>query len=256
MSYQQQIYTLLRAAGMSEAGALGVIGNWECESNCEPYRVQGDFSPYRSVSKAYVEKVENFQITREEFAGNGTSGFGLAQWTYPARRANLYDFWRNSPLRIDDVQLQVSFALHELWAEYSGLWNYLCSTYDLYEACGRVCREYERPAINNVDARYSAAVRIRGEIDESYEQPEIPDAEKNPDTFWPPRMICKGMYGADVGVLKSVMVARGYYSYIDGEDYEFFDERTEAAVKKYQRDNGLEVDGIAGNMTWGKLLQR
>lgn len=238
---------------MSEAGALGMIGNWECESNCEPYRVQGDFSPYRSVSKAYVEKVENMQITREQFAGNGTQGFGLAQWTYPARRANLYDFWRNSSLRIDDVQLQVSFALHELWTEYSGLWEYLCNTHDLYEACGRVCREYERPAVNNIDARFQAAVRIRGEIDESYEQPEIPDAEKNPDTFWPPRMLCQGMTGDDVGVLKAILIASGFYQYADGEDYSFFDQRTTDAVRRFQQQHRLDVDGIAGPKTWAAL---
>lgn len=254
MSYEQQIYSLLITAGMSEAGALGMLGNWWCESNCEPFRVQGDFSPYRSTSKDYVNRLENMVMTREQFAGD-QKGFGLAQWTYPQRKANLYDFWRNSSFRIDDAQLQVSFALHELWTEYSGLWNYLCNTYDLYEACSRVCREYERPAVNNIDARYGAAVRIRGEINLD-QVDEIPAAEKHPDSMWPPRMLCKGMYGADVGVLKSILVARGYYSYIDGEDYEFFDERAEAAVKRFQQDYGLEVDGIAGNMTWGKLLQR
>ena len=48
MSYHQTIYNLLRGYGLSEAGAIGVIGNWQAESNCEPNRVQGDFSPYRT----------------------------------------------------------------------------------------------------------------------------------------------------------------------------------------------------------------
>lgn len=251
MSYHQQIYTLLTTAGMSEAGALGMIGNWECESNCEPYRVQGDFSPYRSISKDYVNKLENMVMTREQFAGD-QKGFGLAQWTYPQRKANLYDFWRNSSFRIDDAQLQVSFALHELWTEYSGLWNYLCNTYDLYEACSRVCKEYERPAVNNIDARYSAAVRIRAEINTD-EVVDIPEAEKHPDSLWPPRMLCKGMSGADVGVLKAILIANGVYSYEDGEDYEDFGDRLDVAVRGFQRMNNLSVDGIAGQKTWSAL---
>ena len=35
MSYHQTIYNLLRGYGLSEAGALGMLGNWECESGCE-----------------------------------------------------------------------------------------------------------------------------------------------------------------------------------------------------------------------------
>ena len=68
MSYHQTIYNLLRQAGMTEAGALGVLGNWECESNCEPNRVQGDFSPNRTLSKEYVAKIMNGTISRDQFA--------------------------------------------------------------------------------------------------------------------------------------------------------------------------------------------
>ena len=57
MSYHQTIYNLLRGYGLSEAGALGMLGNWECESGCEPYRVQGDYQASRAISKAYVNAI-------------------------------------------------------------------------------------------------------------------------------------------------------------------------------------------------------
>ena len=53
--------------------------------------------------------------------------------------------------------MQTAFAVYELQTEYKALWYYLCETSDLYKATERICKEYECPAVNNVDARYSAA---------------------------------------------------------------------------------------------------
>ena len=75
MSYYQKIFNRLRQQGLSEAGAIGMLGNWQCESNCEPNRVQGDFSPYRTASKQYVADVTSGRISRDQFGHDG-KGFG------------------------------------------------------------------------------------------------------------------------------------------------------------------------------------
>lgn len=67
MSYHQIIYDRLRQKGISEAGALGILGNWECESNCEPGRLQGEVSPYRTTSKNYTRRVTDGSISRQTF---------------------------------------------------------------------------------------------------------------------------------------------------------------------------------------------
>ena len=280
MSYHQTIYNLLRGYGLSEAGALGMLGNWECESNCEPYRVQGDFQPSRAISKAYVAAIENGTQDRERFATD-QKGFGLAQWTYPQRKRNLWDAWKKSGQQIDSCEFQVSFAMWELQTEHPGLLEQLKHDplYGLSEsinfACIRICKEYERPAVNNVQARYEAALRIRKEINlewhsypvggaipvngdvEPYEHPEVfPDE-------WPPRMIDKNMDGMDVVVLKAVLSARGFADffgadssgYLDGQT-DLFDDKTEKAVKQFQAAYGLKVDGVVGPKTWAKLLDR
>ena len=41
--------------------------------------------------------------------------------------------------------------------EYAALWKFLCETDELYTATERICKEYERPAVNNVQARFDVA---------------------------------------------------------------------------------------------------
>ena len=60
----------------------------------------------------------------------------------------------------------------------------------------------------------------------------------------------KGSRGADVKKMQTALKNNGYYTLaIDG----IFGKGTLAAVKAYQKANGLKVDGIAGPQTLGKL---
>lgn len=276
MSYHQTIYNVLRQNGLTEAGALGLIGNLDCESNCEPYRVQGDFSSFRTVSKAYVNAINLGHQTREGFSRD-QKGFGLAQWTYFSRKGELFDEWKRRGGSIDDVTFQVEFALKELKRDFPNDYSLLRSTNDIYAAVKAVCDRFENPAVKNYDARFQAAVRIKHEIDlnslsTSPSEPINDDIDTGNDyvdwavipapEYWPPRVICKGMHGSDVLVLKSILSARGYNGlsaditgYLDGET-DMFDEATEEEVKQFQRGFKLDVDGIVGPLTWGKLLER
>lgn len=62
----------------------------------------------------------------------------------------------------------------------------------------------------------------------------------------------RGDTGSSVKELQELLVAKGYDPKgVDG----CFGPGCEAAVKKFQKDNGLEVDGIVGPKTWDKLLK-
>ena len=262
MSYQT-IYNQLRASGLTEAGALALLGNWDCESNCESVRVQGDFSPYRTVSKQYVEDIATGRINRDSFK-NDAKGFGLAQWTYFTRKAALYDFWKAKGGSIGDEALQVDFALPELRSDYSGLLNNLKTSNDLYDCTKDVCWKFENPAVKNVDARFQSANRIKAQIDLNPgpvpPQPEPPQPEPpepQPTVFWPPRTIdyhCEGW--PEVVVLTSVLYCRGYLDYAIG----YWDDSVTEAVKAFQKatfpGQPSEWDGVVGPMTWDKLLER
>jgi len=63
-------------------------------------------------------------------------------------------------------------------------------------------------------------------------------------------MIQKGSKGDDVTYLQTTLNAKGYScGTVDG----VFGVKTDAAVRAFQRDNGLDVDGIVGPKTWAKL---
>lgn len=263
MSYHQQIYDRLRHDGLSEAGAIGMLGNWQAESNCEPNRVQSDFSPYRTASKQYVNDVTSGRISRDQFGHDG-KGFGLYQLTYFSRKLGYYDFWKQSGKPLDDAGLQCDYAIKELKTDYHGLYNFLCATEDVYSATSRICCEFERPYHNNVQARYEAALRIRKELDLSGQSEVKPSqsevnqsqSEVNEEPkleTWPPRTIdehCSGW--AEVWLLQSLLKCRGYNVLVDGIWGSLLTDK----VKQFQQEHGLDADGAVGPMSWAKLFDR
>ncbi len=69
-----------------------------------------------------------------------------------------------------------------------------------------------------------------------------------------PRQIERGSRGRDVRALKRVLLRLGYLRSPRGEGGPEFDSATDAAVRAYQRDKGLEVDGEVGPITFASLL--
>lgn len=61
--------------------------------------------------------------------------------------------------------------------------------------------------------------------------------------------ISYGSSGEDVKKLQQALNDCGYSLEVDGQ----FGSKTQAAVKDYQKKNGLSVDGIVGQKTWGSL---
>jgi Putative peptidoglycan binding domain/Lytic transglycolase len=64
------------------------------------------------------------------------------------------------------------------------------------------------------------------------------------------RLLARGALGADVETLQRILRAKGYGALVDGS----FDEATELAVERFQRDAGLSVDGVVGPETRPALV--
>ena len=145
------IYTDLRRAGMTHEGALAMLGNMQCESSLKANIAQ------RGMTSLTDEQYTKLFDANPERCISDSVGYGLCQWTYPQRKKNLRQFARNWDVSVGAEDMQTAFAVEELRTEYAALWKFLCKTDDLYTATERICKEYERPAVNNVDARYKAA---------------------------------------------------------------------------------------------------
>lgn len=247
-------YRILRAAGLTHEAALAMQGNWAKESLHDAFRKQGDLSEAAVPSHDYVAAVTSGAINRERFA-HDSIGFGLAQWTFWSRKANLYDFWKKSGKALDDVAMQTEFAVWELQNEpqYSGLYAELKKANNIYYFTDIICKRYEQPAFNNVQDRYEAARQIGAVLANRETQEQIED-EPEKEKFWPPRMLCEGMNGPDVEAGQAILKARGYT--LTGSAG-VFGPSTRKAVEKFQREHPpLDIDGILGPLTWTELLRR
>ena len=64
------------------------------------------------------------------------------------------------------------------------------------------------------------------------------------------QMVAYGSSGSAVRQLQEALNRHGYGLAVDG----VFGEKTKAAVRDYQKRNGLRLDGVAGEETWGSLM--
>lgn len=81
----------------------------------------------------------------------------------------------------------------------------------------------------------------------------VPDAVSIPGSAPVARPVLrKGCRGEAVQALQARLMALGYDLGPCGADG-IFGRKTRAAVRAFQRDRGIRVDGIAGPVTWGEL---
>ncbi|BAY81300.1 peptidoglycan-binding domain 1 [Calothrix parasitica NIES-267] len=64
-----------------------------------------------------------------------------------------------------------------------------------------------------------------------------------------PQALSRGMNGSEVERLQQDLSAKGYQVSVNGN----FDETTENAVKAFQKDNNIAIDGVVGAETGPKL---
>lgn len=154
-----KIYKTFRAAGMTAAGACGMLGNITCESVGHSNNLQDSYnSKFRITDVQYTKLVDSGVPTYNgKYFANDGAGYGLCQWTHPDRKKKLLAYAKAEGSSVGDEDMQVRFAIHELQTDFSAVWEILCNVNDVYEATNVVCRRYEMPAVNNVDARAAAA---------------------------------------------------------------------------------------------------
>ena len=153
---EKKAYKKFIAAGMTPAGACGLLGNLEAESDgFYPNRVEYlCIKRLKEKGKSYTDEsytaaVDSGKILREEFLRplpGKQYGYGLAQWTSPGRKAALYELVKTRGVSIADEEIQIDYLMSELRGEYSNVLQVLKKSNNIREASDYVLRHFEQPS--------------------------------------------------------------------------------------------------------------
>ena len=153
---EKRAYQKFIAAGMTPAGACGLIGNLEAESdgffpNRVEYlcikRLKENGKTY--TDETYTAAVDSGKISCEEFLHplpGKQYGYGLAQWTSPGRKSGLWSLVKQKGVSIADEDTQIEYLLKELSESYSSVLKTLKTTTSIRTASDVVLKKYEIPA--------------------------------------------------------------------------------------------------------------
>ena len=252
-----RIWARLKQKGFSDNACAAIMGNMQQESAFRSNNVE-DRSGI--PDETYTAQVDNGSYSRQRFLSDAY-GYGLCQWTYYTRKIALYDLAKERGVSIADEQMQIDLLVQELKGDYRSVYDVLISGASLYDMTAKFMKGFENPGDQSAGAinyRVGLAQAIYNEFagstpepppEPSPEPPQPPEPDTPTTPFWPPRMLCEGMVGADVYVLQSHLLAYGYNVPVTG----VFDNKTKAMVMAFQGENGLATDGIAGPITFREL---
>lgn len=153
---EKRAYKVFLAAGMTPAGACGLIGNLEAESDgFYPYRVE--YLCLRKLKESgkvythesYTEAVDTGKISCEEFLhplSGKQYGYGLAQWTSPGRKSGLYTLAKRKGVSIADEDMQLEYLMYELENSYESVLKVLKTATNIRTASDVVLKKFEIPS--------------------------------------------------------------------------------------------------------------
>ena len=136
----KKAWKYLTSHGLTKAGAAGLLGNLQAESNVNPQVYEHSKKKKIKLSDAeYIRKTNDGSY--KNFV-NDRAGFGIAQWTYPSRKQNLLNHCRG---KIGDLDCQLSFLLKELKG-YKSVYKALTTSNNVKICSKEVMLKFERPA--------------------------------------------------------------------------------------------------------------
>lgn len=240
------IYEYLKQGGLSHAGACAMMGNMYCESLLKSDNVENR-CPMSDAE--YTKAVNTGALSCYQFS-HDAYGYGLCQWTFPTRKDELWKRTVENNISVADEMAQCTFCVAELKRDYRTLYDYLCGDCDLYNATARICKEYERPAYNNIDDRYAKAKEYDKEMhDDTPVPPPTPSTDSVEITV---RVLRKGDLGRDVFMMQTGLQDMGIDCGIPDGD---FGSLTERGVNDLRESVGLPTDGVVDGDVWQMIFQ-
>ena len=138
-----RIWKYFKSKGWSDQAIAGLLGNMYKESRLSSLRLQGDLSQDLAKSKVYTEKADKDL----NFFKHGI-GYGLCQWTYGARKENLWKFCHDKGVSVGDTNMQIAFVDYEInnGGMSKRFRDILMHSNDVNMATAIILKVYEKPA--------------------------------------------------------------------------------------------------------------
>ena len=127
----------------TQEGAAGLMGNLQAESGLKSNNLQNSVNTRLNVSDVQYTSLVDKGIYTGFCIDN--AGYGLAQWTSPGRKSNLYAYAKSKKTSISDLEMQLEFLVGEMKASYKKVYELLRTTTNVKEASDMVLLKYERP---------------------------------------------------------------------------------------------------------------
>ncbi len=242
---QLSILSALVRGGMTPIAACAMGGNMMCESRMQPDIAQRGMTTLTDAE--YTAAADSGTI---DFAHDAV-GYGLCQWTYSTRKQRLLECAKSMGASVGDEAMQVDFCFKELRGEYPALWNYLKTAQDLYGAAARICREYERPAVNNIADRANAGNALYMQYGSRLDAIAAGDTETAED---PSGSACAVLMPGTVRGGDKTPEAEYLAALLENLGYDVLWDGLAACLIDYQVKCGIDPDGICGDITWRRLL--
>ena len=153
------IYKYFIGAGLTKAGAAGIMGNIANESGFLPDSVESWYLYGDEYRKEYTRKVDSKEISKNDFIYNGPNGngYGLVGFTWWEIKKELYENTIEKGRSIADMEGQLECILKWVRERIPSLYNTLTTSNDLYTCTNAFLTQYERPAYPNIEQRYNSA---------------------------------------------------------------------------------------------------
>ncbi len=144
-------------------GAAGITGNLIVESEIIPNRIQGSNKFTPMTAKGFINGITTFSTTeimnRNESNKIGplSGGIGIAQWTHPKRRRELFKFQGFKERILNNMDAQIDYLVWELRnrSEYQKLYGLLrTSSVKLNDASDGVTYVFEQPGTLWTSSKY------------------------------------------------------------------------------------------------------
>ena len=235
MTHAEKIWDKLISAGMTKAGAAGLVGNLEAESALNSKNLQNSYEKSLGYTdESYTKAVDNG--TYANFVKD-CAGYGLAQWTYGARKQALLSYAKACGKSIGDLNMQLNFLLKELSESYPAVLKTLKTTDNVTTASDCVMCQYERPADTSATAK-----AYRASLGQKYYDMFIGKTILDKSISEIAQEVLAGLWGDGSG-RKEKLTSAGYdYNAVQAEVNKILNQESCSATKS-EKYFSVSVDG-------------